>query len=357
MKINYKIFSVVLVLLFISCSNNDKNNNENRKKSGTSVETQNVEVVPISLTTFKKQIITNGKLSAIQKADIYFRTQGIIENIFVKNGDKILKGDTIAVLENKLQKLEIASAYDQLNDAGIELNSLLLGYGGKKNDPVSVPENIYENLKIQSGYNRAFNNINIAKLNFSNTCLIAPFNGVIANVTAKEKNLIKTSEPFCTLINSNKFEAGCTAIESEIPFLKTRQTVRVITLADKNKIIKGKIIEINPQVDKNGLIKIKAIINNHTQNLYDGMNVKVIIETPIKDQIVIPKEALVLRSNREVVFTYENGMAKWNYVNIAYENSTHYAISEGLKENDTIIVKGNINLAHDAKVEIIANEK
>jgi len=74
MKINYKIFSVVLVLLLISCTNSDKKNNENRKKSDTSVEIQNVEVIPTSLITFKKQIITNGKLSAIQKADIYFKT-------------------------------------------------------------------------------------------------------------------------------------------------------------------------------------------------------------------------------------------------------------------------------------------
>lgn len=349
-----KFFPLAFVIFFFSCTNNYKVEENDKIDKVLNIETNKVEVIPISLSTFKKQIITNGKLSAIQKADIYFKTQGIVANIFVKNGDKILKEDTIAKLENKLQKLEVASAFDQLNDAEIELNSLLIGYGGKMNDPGSVPEDIYENLKIQSGYNRAVNNINIAKLNFANTCLIAPFNGIIANIKAKDKNLIKASEPFCTLINPNKFEAECTVIETEIPFLKTGQEVQIIPLSE-SKIIKGEIIEINPQIDKNGLIIIKAIISNHTQGLFDGMYVKVIIETPITGQIVIPKEALVLRSNREVVFTYENGMAKWNYVDIAFENSTHYAISEGLKENDTVIVNGNLNLAHDAKVEIIAN--
>ena len=354
MKTYLIIFSVVFLLF--SCSNTNKNEIDGIEKSDTSIETHKVEVIPILLSTFKKQIITNGKLSAIQKADIYFKAQGIIENIFVKNGDKILKGDTIAKLENKLQKLELASAYDWLNDAEIELNSLLIGYGGKMNDPGSIPEDIYENLKIQSGYNRAVNNINIAKLNFANTCIIAPFNGVIANIKAKNKNLSKISEPFCTLINSNKFETECSVIETEIPLLKNGQEVKVIPLSDNTKEIKGKIIEINPQVDKNGLILLKAIISNHTKGLFDGMNVKVIVETPINNQIVIPKEALVLRSNREVVFTYANGIAKWNYVNIAFENSMHYAISEGLKENDTLIVKGNLNLAHDAKVEIIVDK-
>ena len=54
--------------------------------------------------------------------------------------------------------------------------------------------------------------------------------------------------------------------------------------------------------------------------------------------------------NREVVFTYNNQLAKWNYVTIAYENSNTYAISEGIKTGDSVIFKGNLNLAHDAKV-------
>jgi multidrug efflux pump subunit AcrA (membrane-fusion protein) len=53
-----------------------------------------------------------------------------------------------------------------------------------------------------------------------------------------------------------------------------------------------------------------------------------------------------------VVFTYESGLAKWNYVKTSFENSTQYVITEGLSPGDSVIVKGNLNLAHDAKVKL-----
>ena len=78
------------------------------------------------------------------------------------------------------------------------------------------------------------------------------------------------------------------------------------------------------------------------------------VNKQVKNVIVVPKEALVLRSNKKVVFTLENGVAKWNYVTELHENSTHYAIKKGenLKRTDTIIVSGNMNLSHDAKVNV-----
>ena len=50
----------------------------------------------------------------------------------------------------------------------------------------------------------------------------------------------------------------------------------------------------------------------------------------------------------------------WNYVHTGLENATEYVVSdksqkgieEGLLEGDTIIVTGNLNLAHEAAVNI-----
>jgi membrane fusion protein (multidrug efflux system) len=82
------------------------------------------------------------------------------------------------------------------------------------------------------------------------------------------------------------------------------------------------------------------------------MNVRVILEQRIPDQVIIPRSALVLRSGREVVFTYEPNeqLAKWKYVTIAYENEDQLAVSEGIEAGDLVIYEGNLNLAHDAEV-------
>ena len=45
-------------------------------------------------------------------------------------------------------------------------------------------------------------------------------------------------------------------------------------------------------------------------------------------------------------------MAQWNYITDLFENSNYIAVKKGenLKKTDTIIISGNINLSHDAKV-------
>ena len=95
---------------------------------------------------------------------------------------------------------------------------------------------------------------------------------------------------------------------------------------------------------------VKAYINNPQNQLYDGMNVKIHMQRSLGKQLVIPKEALVLRTNRKVVFTLNNNRAQWVYVQTGLENSSSYVVTEGLNVGDSVIYEGNINLAHESPV-------
>lgn len=92
------------------------------------------------------------------------------------------------------------------------------------------------------------------------------------------------------------------------------------------------------------------------------MNVKVFIQKDIPDQFVVPKAAVVLRDNQEVLFTVKKGKAYWTYIQTTLENSKEYAViphpdksSASLKVGDTIIVSNNLNLAHDSEIAIKGN--
>ena len=62
---------------------------------------------------------------------------------------------------------------------------------------------------------------------------------------------------------------------------------------------------------------------------------------------------MVLRSGgRSVIFTYKKGRSYWNYIEAGEENSRQMVVEDGLHEGDTVIVSGNMNLAHDVPVKI-----
>ena len=102
-----------------------------------------------------------------------------------------------------------------------------------------------------------------------------------------------------------------------------------------------------------GTLSISAKVRNKDGSLIDGMKVKVVVNTVIPNQIIVPKSAVLARQNRQVVFTEEEGRAIWNYVTTGYENSTHYTINEGLQAGQQVIISNNLTIGHQAPVLVV----
>jgi membrane fusion protein (multidrug efflux system) len=339
----YKRYSLLLFLIFFSCIEQERKIDP--KLNMKLYSSLNVRVKKTINLPFLQQIIVNGKIVSINKVELRFKANDKIKFIIIKNGQKVNKGQLLASLENSLLKNKVENVNLELQKTELKLVEEKINF-----DKGKITPKIFKNLEIKSGVLEAKNNLERAKLQYKQTLLKAPFSGLIANLEKKNGDFITSSEVFCQLINPNNLEVSFSVLENEFSFVSKGQNLEIHSFANTDKKFKGVITEINPIVDKNGLIKIKAKITTKNAGLLDGMRVKVFINKPLKNVIVIPKEALVLRSNREVVFTLEKGFSKWNDVEIVGENNDSYAIKKGLKIIDTIIVSGNLNLSHDAKV-------
>jgi len=67
----------------------------------------------------------------------------------------------------------------------------------------------------------------------------------------------------------------------------------------------------------------------------------------------VPREALLNRNERDLVFVVQNGLAKWRYVDIGVGNSEYVEILNGVQPGDSVIVEGHYSLGHDVKVNPI----
>jgi len=343
----HKLFIVFFItsFLFFSCKR-VKPAFFNEDTTDVSITENIVIFVTINEMSFNLKLNTNGKINSFNNLELRFNSNNNLSEIkIVRNGQNVSKGQLLASLENSLLNNTVEKAKIELHKANNKFTEEKINYGQE-----NITEALLKNLEIKSGVLEAKNNLKRAQIEYEQTLLRAPFSGVIANLEKKQGDFITTSDIFCTIINPNALEVSFSVLENEFGFVSKGQEIEIQSFANKDSKFAGIISEINPIVDKNGLIKIKAKVTSKNTGLLDGMNVKVFINKPLKDVLVIPKEALVLRSNREVVFTVENGLAKWNYVEVAGENNDSYAIKKGLKATDTIIVSGNLNLSHDAKV-------
>lgn len=358
MKHYYLLFTLS-ILFTVACTSKEKTESETGSVETVLPELQHeVQTMVLHPSDFHHELISNGKLSAKRYVDIRFQSSEPITNIYVRNGDYVKKGQKIAVLDMFRLSNKIAQSKDALERAKLDLQDALIGQGYTLQDSARVPAEIMKLVRVKSGYDQSQAQYQLALRDEKNATLIAPFDGVVANLFAKELNTASTSEIFCTIIDNHSLEASFTVLESELPLIKQGDKVRVSPFALSNVQTEGSITEINPLVDESGMVKVKAMVEDKGK-LFQGMNVRVSIHRSLGKQLVIPKEAVVLRNARQVVFTLVNGKANWIYVQTGLENASSYTVNErgegteGLNEGDVVIISGNINLAHEAPVNVI----
>ena len=250
----------------------------------------------------------------------------------------------------------MAQSKATLENAKLELQDVLIGQGYSLEDSARVPAATLQLAQIKSGYSQALTQYQLADYELQKAVLTAPFDGIVANLFSKQFNTASTSEIFCSIIDGRSLEADFTVLESELPLIKVGDRVEVSPFALTDVKAEGRISEINPLVNADGMVKVKAAVSDKDK-FFEGMNVRVSIHRALGKQLVVPKEAVVLRSGKQVIFTLDSTRTKanWTYVHTGLENASSYTIIDGLKEGDIVITSGNINLAHEAPVKVINN--
>ncbi len=120
----------------------------------------------------------------------------------------------------------------------------------------------------------------------------------------------------------------------------------------------GIVVTISPLIDpKTRMMRAtvelcpRHIHPESEQALRPGMFASIMIVTDrLQERLLVPREALLIRDLRSLVFTAEKGRAKWHYVEVGEENLEYVEIRAGIIEGDTVLVEGHHALAHDAEI-------
>ena len=358
----YRIIGVLVIAVLV-CSCKGKKDKDEPKEDNTEmargsfkVDKNIVTVEPLQLKTFNKQLICNGKLEAQSKVTVQFEAQGKIDKINVRDGQKVQKGQILASLDKEQPRRQLEQARLAFDKAEMNLADRLLDYGYALADTAKIPADQKRVIYINTGFIDSKMALENAERTFKQCDLKAPFSGKVASVKG---HVYEQSGQFCTLIDDSRYLVRFSVLETEYGFVHVGQQVLVSPFVNSELVIKGSIVSINPTVDQNGQIQVTAQVPG-ADELMDGMNVRITVENSIPNQLVVPKSAVVIRDNMEVLFRIdpETGHSLWTYVNVIMSNTKEHVVEPNkdrgadLNIGDQIITSGNLNLGDDAEVVI-----
>jgi len=322
-------------------------------KTGAEVPVVTLHVATTGHLPLRRQ--ATGKLRARREVTIKSQSGGLlltapVEGTYYKKGTPLLTTDPRPL---ELARDRAAAALDEANYRERDL-LLRLGTNLVPEDSASITDLARANVHLQAGIPAAEVALTEAEFQLSLARLLAPFGGRAADVLVQADDQVAPGQEICTLTDPASLEAEFSLLEQEIAGLAGQRSVYITPVAQPDLRLRAELDIINPRVDAGGLLRVRARLIDGKKNLYPGMNVTVTLEGKAPAAVLLPKSAVVLRSGRTLVFTYDepSGLAKWQYVTIAAENDELVAISDGVEAGQRVVVAGGLTLDHDSPVRL-----
>jgi multidrug resistance efflux pump len=261
-----------------------------------------------------------GAVYPIKKQILIPSVTGYVKKIFVKNGDRVKKGELIYTIDKQSMRFDMQSLQVQIdslkkirknliadrtrygniyavNIAARELKKVAQlraqGYANafeenqyKKNYINAMysnrvtKENNYKNLK-DLDTNIKTNEIALAKLAFEykHADMYAHINGFIAGLHITQGEQINAGSKLGSIVNINKVIVKAGFSGGLLPFLYLHQKIHIDFITTPPYSTTARISQVNPIVnEKYGTMTVEAELNNHNYQLQEGTRALVTVE-------------------------------------------------------------------------------
>jgi multidrug efflux pump subunit AcrA (membrane-fusion protein) len=183
--------------------------------------------------------------------------------------------------------------------------------------------------------------------------IVAPIDGKVFEVFAEPGETVSPQSPLITLLSADSLKLELSVSAEQLALFSAGKEYPV-TVPALGETVTGTVQYIAPAADASGLYKIEAVISSHNTAVKPGMAAKLVVqETLAQDALLVPTQAIVEQAGESYVFVVENGIAVKKIVEIIKSQTEWTAVKGDLKENDTIVIKGQITLSDGNKVSIV----
>lgn len=314
---------------------------------------QTVTVIPVKNDVFKHFLEIQGVAMANKNIEISPELGGTVTAILVKEGQKVVSGQTLIQLDD-------ASIKNSINELNTQLSLAKTTFERQERLWKQKIGSEMQYLQAKAQKESLENNLSSLRTQARKMRITAPFTGVVDEIFPKLGELTSPQMPTVRLLNLDKVYVEADVTETYLPIIK-EGTETVVRFASINKEMNSKISQVGNYINPaNRSFKIRINIDNKDQSIKPNLLADVKIVDFETKGIIIPATLVQQdQTGKNYVFTVvtENNTQKVvkNIITIANEYNHEVYVSSGLKENDTLVNAGARFVKDGDKVKISKN--
>lgn len=346
------IITVVTIIVVLGLIAWVLNSNKKKNDAQTALVSEGSGAVSVRIAAVKKEPVdldfsVNGNFAPKQELNFLSENAGRVTKIYVDEGDKVQKGQILAHIDAEIINTDKETAQAALDNAIRDEARYVSSFatGGVTQQQLDQAKLATRNarLRLQSS-SRKVSDANIK----------SPITGIVnkryievgAFVTAQGTQMFE-------LVDVSKLKLNVNVNENQVANLKIGNSVQIrsnVFPADKYT---GKITFIAAKADNTLNFPVEIELeNNHTNTIKAGMYGTATFKFPAQaPTITVPRGSFVGSVSSNQLFVLENGnTAKIRKVVAGRIINDNVEIIEGLKEGETVIISGQINLIDGSAV-------
>jgi len=311
----------------------------------------------------------SGVVEAVDSSPIAFEVSGNVEEVRVKVGERMKKGQVLATLDKRTFRLDVQAAEAAVERAKVQLadkkNDLDRFQRISKMDAGAVSQSSLD--KSKAAYDSALKNVKyarsqvkLAKRDLEKTILVAPFNGIIGEKYVDPFQEVKRGERLFILFSEKAMEVFVQIPETVIRHihLDLPAEIRFPTLPGRN--YKGVVSEISSVAGTANAFPVKMVVVDAGDKIRPGMTAEVTLMLPGNDQktgYLLPLSAIAKGgdASNEYVFIFDSktSTVKKTPITGAGVRGNRVGVTEGVKAGDIVAVAGVSFLEDGQKVKLM----
>lgn len=356
------VFLFLVLSLFVGSCKREEGERAKEPFRGVNVEVREVrrESIP-DVVTF----VAN--LEPRQRTAIIPKVSGLIEKIYVREGDYVRKGDLLVKLEQKdylvaLQKAEAAleEAEANLEQASRDWRRFSELFKRRVISKQEYEESETRRKLALARFKSAQAALQDAKNHLEETMVKAPFAGFVTGKFKDEGERVRAGMPgqeaaILELEDISVLRATGHLPELEMGKVKVGMEAEVRVDAIPEKIFKGRVVVVNPTIDPSTrTFMVKVEIPNRDFVLKGNMFARVTIVKGWREALIVPREAVLREEGVWLYhcFVVKDGVAERRVVKPRFTPFWYVEIKEGLMEGEKVVVKGQGQLHGGERVAV-----
>jgi RND family efflux transporter MFP subunit len=311
-----------------------------------------------------QQLMVVGNLIGEQTVAVVPKAAGRLEDVYVKLGDAVTRGQRIARIEDREIReqvkqaeaaFEVARATIRQREADLKFAETNLTRSRELFERQLLPRQTLDDAEARQ--QAAVAQLELARaqltqsqarleelrINLANTVIVSPVNGFVAKRNTDAGAYASQNAPVAEVVDISTVRLVANVVEKDMRRVSPGDAARVEVDAFPGETFNGRIARVAPVLDPaTRTAQIEVEIPNTTNRLKPGMYARVNLTVEQRaNALVVPANAIVDRDGQRGVFlASENNTAAFRPVEIGIEDTARIEVLTGLTERDRVVTTG-----------------